>query len=72
MIFSRAAVRMAPVYRTLYGDMWSFFPDLSKDRTDTVWTREGLGAHNDTAYFAVPAGIQVLVTDKEEFSNELG
>jgi trimethyllysine dioxygenase len=46
------------IQETLYGRMWSFTSDMA--RADTAYTSLALGAHTDTAYLSVPAGIQVF------------
>lgn len=46
--------RVAPVQRTLFGDMWTFTSD--NNRADTAYTTIPLAAHNDSTYLTEATG----------------
>ncbi|XP_005107531.1 trimethyllysine dioxygenase, mitochondrial [Aplysia californica] len=50
--------RVCFVQRTIFGEMWSFSSNAA--RSDTAYTGIALGAHTDTTYMDLPAGIQVF------------
>ena len=59
---SRAAERMAPLYTSYLGthqNFWHVAPNTNKAESEVIHSSERLPAHNDTTYFALPAGIMV-------------
>ncbi|XP_046577480.1 trimethyllysine dioxygenase, mitochondrial-like [Haliotis rubra] len=50
--------RITFLQESVFGRMWSFTSDLQ--RSDTAYTNLFLGAHTDTTYLNLPAGIQVF------------
>uniref|UniRef100_A0A1I8FVG6 Tick transposon n=1 Tax=Macrostomum lignano TaxID=282301 RepID=A0A1I8FVG6_9PLAT len=56
---TEAAVRqVAPVMPSLFGGMWTFTADGS--RQDTAYGSDAIGVHNDTTYLHNGAGLQVF------------
>ncbi len=56
----RVVQRVCDIQPTqLFGEFWSFTNDNAL--SDTAWTNTALGAHTDTTYFSIPAGIQVRI-----------
>ena len=55
---------MAPLYRSYLGthqDFWHVTPNITKADLEVIHSRDGLPLHNDTTYFALPAGIMVKI-----------
>jgi hypothetical protein len=48
-----------PIHKTFFGEMWTF-SDTNMDHSDTAYTKEYLGLHNDTTYFNDACGLQIL------------
>ncbi len=60
----RAAERMAQLCRSYLGthqNFWHVAPNTSKADLEVINSRDGLPLHNDTTYFALPAGIMVKI-----------
>ena len=53
------AERVCFIQETFFGRQWTFTADLA--RGDTAYTNIALGAHTDTTYLEIPAGIQVQI-----------
>ncbi|XP_050096184.1 trimethyllysine dioxygenase, mitochondrial [Anopheles aquasalis] len=54
-----AVKRLFPIQKTLFGEMWTF-SESKMDHSDTAYTNEYLGPHNDNTYFSDAAGLLVL------------
>lgn len=53
-----AIMRLFPIMKTFFGDMWTF-SDM-KDHDDFAYTKNFLPAHNDNTYFNDASGLQIL------------
>ena len=51
--------RVCFIQPTFFGDIWTF--TANNARGDTAYTNIALGAHTDTTYLEIPAGIQVNI-----------
>ncbi|CAO1309539.1 unnamed protein product [Diamesa hyperborea] len=50
--------QLFPIQKTFFGEMWTFSDN--KDHSDTAYTKDFLGPHNDGTYFNSASGLQIL------------